>query len=388
MDIIQSPQEVDVHIDVTRKHGGCGQVTVQYLLEEDTARQGFDFEAEDGELVFLPQQVSATIVVKIKAVPRYSHSDRFRVILSKPGGGAKLDSKRDGGSQKNILTVTVKPDDAARERVDQLHTLLQASWSKSKVGHANWVSQFRDAIFVNGGMEEGDEQPSVLDMAMHCITLPWKLLFAFVPPTDFCGGWVCFFFALIMIGFVTMIIGDMASLLGCVLCLPDDITAITFVAMGTSLPDTFASRQAAKEDPYADASVGNVTGSNSVNVFLGLGLPWMIAAFAWRSRGHDGRWHEKYQMDPELSWLGPIDSRGQAFIVKAGSLAFSVTVFSITAVLCLLLLALRRRFAGGELGGPWRSKWLSFWVLTLLWFVYIALSCWQSLTSGGGGCAT
>ena len=31
---------------------------------------------------------------------------------------------------------------------------------------------------------------------------------------------------------------------------------------------------AARQDRYADASIGNVTGSNSVNVFLGIGLPW------------------------------------------------------------------------------------------------------------------
>ena len=33
--------------------------------------------------------------------------------------------------------------------------------------------------------------------------------------------------------------------------------------------DTFASKTAAIEDETADASVGNVTGSNAVNVFLG-----------------------------------------------------------------------------------------------------------------------
>ena len=27
----------------------------------------------------------------------------------------------------------------------------------------------------------------------------------------------------------------------------------------------------------ADAAIGNITGSNSVNVFLGLGIPWVIA---------------------------------------------------------------------------------------------------------------
>jgi solute carrier family 8 (sodium/calcium exchanger) len=48
--------------------------------------------------------------------------------------------------------------------------------------------------------------------------------------------------------------------------------------MGTSLPDTFASKQAAQQSKNADSAIGNITGSNSVNVFLGLGLPWIIGA--------------------------------------------------------------------------------------------------------------
>ena len=96
--------------------------------------------------------------------------------------------------------------------------------------------------------------------------LPWKVIFAIVPPTDFAGGWLCFCISLTMIGVVTAFIGDLASLFGCVLNVNDSITAITFVALGTSLPDTFASRTAALHDDYADDSVGNITGSNSVNV--------------------------------------------------------------------------------------------------------------------------
>lgn len=42
--------------------------------------------------------------------------------------------------------------------------------------------------------------------------------------------------------------------------------------------DTFASKVAAIQDEYADASVGNVTGSNAVNVFLGIGIAWTLAA--------------------------------------------------------------------------------------------------------------
>ena len=78
-----------------------------------------------------------------------------------------------------------------------------------------------------------------------------------------------------------MLISDFANQMGCQMDLKPSITAITFVALGTSLPDLFASKQAAIGDKTADNSIGNVTGSNSVNVFLGLGLPWAIAALYW-----------------------------------------------------------------------------------------------------------
>ena len=113
---------------------------------------------------------------------------------------------------------------------------------------------------------------------MHFAAIGWKVLFAVVPPARIGGGWVAFAVALTLIGAVTAVVGEVANLFGCSLGMAQSVTAITFVALGTSLPDTFASMQAAQEAEYADAAVGNVTGSNSVNVFLGLGLPWLIGA--------------------------------------------------------------------------------------------------------------
>ncbi len=52
-----------------------------------------------------------------------------------------------------------------------------------------------------------------------------------------------------------------------------------------SLADTFASKVAAIQDDTADNSVGNVTGSNAVNVFLGIGIAWSIAGIYWESQG-------------------------------------------------------------------------------------------------------
>lgn len=43
--------------------------------------------------------------------------------------------------------------------------------------------------------------------------------------------------------------------------------------------DTFASKVAATHDKTADNSIGNVTGSNAVNVYLGIGVAWTLAAF-------------------------------------------------------------------------------------------------------------
>merc|ERR1712084_79157 len=99
-----------------------------------------------------------------------------------------------------------------------------------------------------------------------------------------------------MIAVVTAIVGDMANLVGCTLDIKPEITAITFVALGTSLPDTFASKTAASMDPHADASIGNITGSNSVNVFLGLGLPWTMAAVYWAIKGQGGEWSERLEV--------------------------------------------------------------------------------------------
>lgn len=114
--------------------------------------------------------------------------------------------------------------------------------------------------------------------------------------------------------------------------------------------DTFASKVAATQDQYADASIGNVTGSNAVNVFLGIGVAWSIAAI----------YHAAH---------------GQAFQVSPGTLAFSVTLFTIFAFISVGVLLYRRRpEIGGELGGPRTSKLLTSSLFILLWLLYIFFS--------------
>jgi len=108
---------------------------------------------------------------------------------------------------------------------------------------SSWMEQFKEAFEVEAGGEDEDDdgtgepvEPSYFDYVMHYLCLFWKILFALVPPTDILGGWGCFVVAILMIGLLTTLTGDIASHFGCTVGLADSVVAISFVALGTSLP--------------------------------------------------------------------------------------------------------------------------------------------------------
>ena len=110
----------------------------------------------------------------------------------------------------------------------------------------------------------------------------------------------------------------------------------------------------AQSDETADNSVGNITGSNCVNVFLGLGLPWSIGAIYWAMASDDAikEWTVLYSGQKNVKkWMDENEGKA-AFVVLAGDLGLSVIVFCCCAVVCLICLYVRRSMFGGELGGP------------------------------------
>jgi len=212
------------------------------------------------------------------------------------------------------------------------------------VSTTSYMQQFRDAISL-----DTSEDLEHLDYILHFFSLGWKVVFATVPPTNIAGGWVTFCVALLYIAIMTMCVGDIAALFGCVVGLSKPVTAITFVALGTSLPDLFASMSSAVSDEYADAAVGNVTGSNAVNVYLGLGLPWLIGVIYHAGEGTD-------------------------FLVSGGPLGFSVAVFTACGVSCLGTIYLRRSI-DAELGGSNETlKYATGAFFVFLWMVYIVMN--------------
>lgn len=66
-----------------------------------------------------------------------------------------------------------------------------------------------------------------------------------IPPCEWGNGKPAFAVALTFIGLITAVVSEVATVLGCTLGIKSAVTAITLVAVGTSLPDTFASMSAA-----------------------------------------------------------------------------------------------------------------------------------------------
>jgi len=350
--IAEPSERMKQEIKVERVGGCSGTLKCAYRTEDDSAKAGKDYEKISGELVFSMGVAHTFVEVAILPVSSVDQrKETFRLIIEpcSDGSVARFDESTDGGSGSGICTITIESDESGKKRYSACLTAAASrgvvNMDGVNIGTTRWKAQFLEAVYV-GGDPESQADAGVIDWTFHIISMPWKVLFAVVPPSDFCEGKLCFACALFMIGICTALIGDLANLLGCALEIPPEICAITFVALGTSLPDTFASKTAAVQDPTADNSIGNVTGSNSVNVFLGLGLSWSTAAIYW-----------------ELN--------DEQFVVNAGTLGPSVGVFCGCAVACIGLLLIRRWTLGAELGGPVLVARMSSAFLVLLWIVYI-----------------
>merc|ERR1712147_273138 len=276
-------------LEVKRISGARGKVGIPFSTEDGTAKEGTHYEAQEGELMYVsigePRHIAEG---KEGEGVDYSELDNKNpeelteeekiALLGRPCLGAN-----------SRIQIRIKESKEFKNSVDKM---MQRANNSMVVGSSSWLEQFSDAFTVQADEddeeegEEGEEKmPSCGDYIMHFLTLPWKLVFAFIPPTGIYNGYPTFVIAIFFIGSCTAVIGDVAGHLGCFIYLKDCVNAIAFVALGTSVPDTFASKTAAIEDETADASVGNVTGSNAVNVFLGIGIAWTMAAIYWEAQG-------------------------------------------------------------------------------------------------------
>ncbi|KJH50617.1 Calx-beta domain protein [Dictyocaulus viviparus] len=253
--VIVSTRKISLQLQILRTRGARGEVLIPYKTVEGLAKPGKDYQHCEGVIRFVDEQIKAEIHIAIINDDEYEKNEDFYIELGEPIWHSNMEETEITKKGRPVLTmsrckVIITEDKEFKNFVDRMLTNANTSLM---VGTSSWKQQFNEAVT---------------------------------------------FEAIVVIGFLTAIIGDLASHFGCTVGMKDTVTAISLVAMGTSVP-------------------GNVTGSNAINVFMGIGASWAIAAcvHAWNKT---------------------------KFIVSSGSLAFSVTIFIVGSAICIAVLQFRR----------------------------------------------
>lgn len=133
------------------------------------------------------------------------------------------------------------------------------------------------------GEDEADplKPPSTwLGVPMWIVRLPWYIAFRFTVPDCTKEKWqkwyiVTFIMSIIWIGGTSFLVVDWAERISCAVGVPSFLFGVVILAAGTSVPDAIGSIVVAKQG-MGDMAVANAVGSNIFDIWLGMGLPWLI----------------------------------------------------------------------------------------------------------------
>ncbi|XP_021280525.1 magnesium/proton exchanger isoform X1 [Herrania umbratica] len=216
-----------------------------------------------------------------------------------------------------------------------------------------WKTQFLDALTLESpeSRKPNNIHLRLASIFWQSLLAPWRVMFAFVPPYQIAHGWIAFICSLLFISGIAYLVTELTDLISCVTGINAYVIAFTALAAGTSWPDLVASKIAAERQITADSAIANITCSNSVNIYVGIGIPWLI--------------------DTAYNFIA---YREPLRIQNAGGLSFSLLVFFSTSVGCILVLVIRRLTLGAELGGPRIWAWVTSVFFMLLWFIFVVLS--------------
>merc|ERR1712121_155405 len=212
-------------LKVKRISGARGKVAIPYNTADGTAKEGQHYEAQEGELLYENEETTKTISIAITDEESYEKNLIMYVEIGEPrhiaegkeGEGvdySELDAKNpEELTEEEKIALLGRPCLGANTRIqirikeskefkNSVDKMMQKANNSMMVGSSSWLDQFSEAFTVQAGDdddeegedgEEGEEKmPSCGDYIMHFLTLPWKLIFAFIPPTAFYDGYPTF----------------------------------------------------------------------------------------------------------------------------------------------------------------------------------------------------
>ncbi|XP_053661518.1 sodium/potassium/calcium exchanger 3-like [Anopheles marshallii] len=91
---------------------------------------------------------------------------------------------------------------------------------------------------------------------------------------------VTFFACIFWIGITSYFVAFLITVVGDTIDIPDSVMGLTFLAAGTSVPEAVSSIIVTNQG-HGEMGISNSIGSNTFDILLCLGLPWLIKALAF-----------------------------------------------------------------------------------------------------------
>merc|ERR1711988_34543 len=164
-------------------------------------------------------------------------------------------------------------DEDAEKDIKKLTKKLKSADAAEAKEVQEEIDTLEKQIRLRGEIDEADEAEDDAKVS----ELRKELYASYEPLT--CGQkWYLFtfFVSLLWITILSFFMVTFMEKIGCAWGISSFIMGITFLAMGTSVPDALGSIAVAKEGE-GDMAVSNAIGSNVFDICMGLGLPWVIA---------------------------------------------------------------------------------------------------------------
>ena len=343
-------KEKVLNVEVVRKNGCNGKVRLTYEIREVTkdipnkAKEYEHFLPKTDTLHFDHGETKKNIKVDIISIKDENpdRDDTFEIrLFDIDPEGAKL-------SKKDTCTIHIVGSNELVYKVEDLEKTLLLMNRDNEV---SWLGQFKRACLLHPQVdEEGNVyEVSGFDAFLHFISIGWKVIFCIIPPPRLLCGWLTFFISLIFIGVLAAFIRQASELFGCIIELKDSMTAIIFVALGTSIQNLLTSLRAANKSKYADSAIAIIPIWSTVNVLFGLGLSWIVAIIYY-------------------------ESNNKTYYVPSDTLGLEALMFFIFAAVTFILLLVKRWITGGEIGGNMIIRILVFIVMIIMWILFVIFS--------------
>jgi len=127
-------------------------------------------------------------------------------------------------------------------------------------------------------IEEVEKKVNNKKGLLYKITYPLEKLLQLIFPSKK-HFYITFGLSITFISILSWVLVESAVELSHILGIPEAIISLIILAGGTSIPDAIASITVGKKGK-GDMAISNAVGSNTFDITIGLGLPWLIMLFA------------------------------------------------------------------------------------------------------------